>query len=179
MLHTSIVLILLTCFSRFNSSLVTQRRHAWDGVYDPHTNLMHYPKITQPTQAKWERIEDQHEPALKRRQLTNGTASLVKPSIFEPVSKVIARNFLVTDTVFVGPQYSGLSVPRPNTEGYDVGPNGLPDVTEEILTELPEDCRKALLAAKEKESEWKAAWVQDAASSMQNPIERAYIGFPV
>lgn len=113
----------------------------------------------------------------KRRLLTNGIASPAKPSIFEPVSKVIARNFLVTDTVFISPHYPGLSAAGPHTEGYDASANGLPDVTEDILTELPEDCRKALLDAKEKESEWKAAWAQDPAK--QIPIERAYIGFPV
>ncbi|KAL9119666.1 MAG: hypothetical protein Q9187_003781, partial [Circinaria calcarea] len=35
--------------SRFNSVLTANRRQNLEGVYEPHTNLIHYPKIMQPT----------------------------------------------------------------------------------------------------------------------------------
>jgi len=43
--------------SRFNSSLTAARRSTFDGVYDPHTNLKCFPAITQPTHARWERVD--------------------------------------------------------------------------------------------------------------------------
>ena len=72
--------------ARFNSSLAAARRTTLDGVYDTHTNLMCYPKIMQPTKAKWERVpefEDEEGfataaevPAAKKRKTqhhVNGT----------------------------------------------------------------------------------------------------------
>jgi hypothetical protein len=35
------------------------RRNAGNGVYDVHTNTMHYPASTQPTQVRWERVPEQ------------------------------------------------------------------------------------------------------------------------
>ncbi|EED19513.1 nuclear localization protein NPL6, putative [Talaromyces stipitatus ATCC 10500] len=42
--------------SRFNSVLANVRRENLEGVYDVHTNYMQYPKIMQPTHARWERV---------------------------------------------------------------------------------------------------------------------------
>jgi chromatin structure-remodeling complex protein RSC7 len=171
---------LLTCSSRFNSSLVTKRKLAWDGVYDPHTNLMHYPKNSQPTHAKWEVIpREEDEQASKQKLLTNGTNGHVEQSIFRPLSNVIARNFVVTDVVSVSPPISGFAVPGSNSMGFDVGANGLPDVTPEILEDLPEDCRKALLEAKAAERQWTSQWSTEKQDGMRAKLEISYLGFPV
>lgn len=42
--------------SAFNSNLVKMRETTQDGVYDIHTNTMHYPADTQPTRARWEAV---------------------------------------------------------------------------------------------------------------------------
>lgn len=42
--------------SRFNSNLTAARRQNLDGFYDPHTNIVQYPKITQPTHARWTQV---------------------------------------------------------------------------------------------------------------------------
>ncbi|QGA12809.1 hypothetical protein EYB26_000454 [Talaromyces marneffei] len=42
--------------SRFNSVLANVRRENLEGVYDVHTNYVQYPKIMQPTHARWEVI---------------------------------------------------------------------------------------------------------------------------
>lgn len=42
--------------SRFNSVLANVRRENLEGVYDVHTNYIQYPKIMQPTHARWEAV---------------------------------------------------------------------------------------------------------------------------
>ncbi|KAJ5760574.1 Chromatin-remodelling complex RSC SWI/SNF subunit Rsc7/Swp82 [Penicillium odoratum] len=42
--------------STFNSKIVEIRRGTMGGVYDVHTNTMHYPQITQPTHVRYERV---------------------------------------------------------------------------------------------------------------------------
>ncbi|KAJ5130766.1 Chromatin-remodelling complex RSC SWI/SNF subunit Rsc7/Swp82 [Penicillium bovifimosum] len=42
--------------SAYNSKLAEARRANLNGVYDVHTNTMQYPKIMQPTHARWERV---------------------------------------------------------------------------------------------------------------------------
>ncbi|CAG8134445.1 unnamed protein product [Penicillium olsonii] len=42
--------------SNYNHKLADMRRVNLNGVYDVHTNIMQYPKIMQPTHARWERV---------------------------------------------------------------------------------------------------------------------------
>ncbi|CAG8922581.1 unnamed protein product [Penicillium salamii] len=42
--------------SNYNHKLSDMRRANLNGVYDVHTNIMQYPKIMQPTHARWERV---------------------------------------------------------------------------------------------------------------------------
>jgi len=165
--------------SRFNSSLVAQRRAAWDGIYDPHTNAMHYPKSTQPTHVKWEQIRDEEEETVDEK-VPNGTSDEQHKAkkLFSKVPDVVNRNFMVTDTVFVSPSISGLGIPGMDGDTYDIGPNGLPEVTEEILEELPDECRDALLAAKQKEYEWKTTWSNETENGLRGNIKVAYLGWP-
>ena len=115
--------------SRFNSNLAAMRRQTLSGAYEPHTNLMCYPRNMQPTQAVWEEVDDTDEnpPPKKRRMngfngrpetLTNGvhdeygeeenTHKLPKKSsgLLQP-SSFLKRNYLVIDThLYTAPQAS-------------------------------------------------------------------------
>jgi chromatin structure-remodeling complex protein RSC7 len=141
---------------------------------------MHYPKITQPTHSKWEYIPaEEEEPAAKRRLLTNGSGAHDEPTIFKPVSQLIARNFLVADTLFINPPISGIGVPGSNAEGFDASSHGLPDASPEVLEALPAECREALLAAKDQEREWKSLWATEKEDGLRPHLEISYLGFPV
>lgn len=188
--------------SRFNSALVAARRTNVDGIYDPHTNQMHYPRIMQPTHARWEEVsitEDdvEDEAALTQKRLTNGTSSLTNgtytngatngsattkrsgKAVFEPVPSVVARNFLIVDTYFESAPITGAGVPGPDGDFHDVGVNGLPNVNDEILAELPPECRKALEEAKEKEQEWKSSWHGETIDGCRKELKIGFTGVPV
>jgi chromatin structure-remodeling complex protein RSC7 len=163
--------VLTAVYSRFNSSLVDARKQTWNGVYDPHTNVTHYPKITQPSHVKWDFIPNSPD-----ANLTNGHSS---HTIFSPVSNLVARNFLVVDTTFVAPTISGVGLPGPETYISDLNPNGLPNLDQEMMDELPEECRTALLQAKEKENKWKQQWGTETENGMRAKLKIGFLGFPV
>lgn len=162
--------------SRFNSQILTNRRANVSGVYDIHTNTIHYPKIIQPTHAKWERLPDISESTFNAQllnghangitDLTNGVENVSlgqQPapsfkSIFYDVPKIVTRNYLVVDTLFESPPVAGLGIPGPDGDSIDMGSNGLPDVDEETISLLPQECRAALLEAKKNEIMWRTNW---------------------
>jgi chromatin structure-remodeling complex protein RSC7 len=165
--------------SRFNSELAAERRRNWGGLYDPHTNLMHYPKASQPTHAKWEQLPaDEVDERLAKKQRLNGHSNSPRTS-FEPVSKVIARNFLVVDTVYVAPPHAGLGFPGPDGAFGDIGANGLPNTTPDILNDLPPDCRSALLAAKAQQEKWHHRFRGETEDGMRGQLKIGFMGFPV
>ncbi|KAF2281493.1 uncharacterized protein EI97DRAFT_367671 [Westerdykella ornata] len=143
--------------SRFNSSLSALRKANIQGIYDPHTNLMCYPKITQPTHARWEEV----------------------PPSESDVPEAVRRNYLVIDTYLQTPPFSGLGIPGPDGDFYDVGPNGLPDVSEEDIAKMSEETRQAFLKAKQAEQEWKNQWQSEAVDGARAKIKINYTGVPV
>ncbi|KZF19669.1 hypothetical protein L228DRAFT_270991 [Xylona heveae TC161] len=164
--------------SRFNTTLLAGRRQTLDGVYDPHTNLMHYPAMMQPTHARWEPIPpsladgDSHEHDNFSQEI-NGTEHLVngtgapkasvkhmagQHSIFTPVSPVHSRNYLITDTYFESPPISGLGLPGPDGDCADLDPKSLLDVDEDVWRELPSDCLEAFMKARQEQLNWKTTW---------------------
>ncbi|KAJ5347834.1 Chromatin-remodelling complex [Penicillium brevicompactum] len=50
--------------SNFNHKIADMRRANLNGVYDVHTNIMQFPKIMQPTHARWERVPPNPEAAI-------------------------------------------------------------------------------------------------------------------
>jgi len=105
------------------------------------------------------------------RRITNGEitkaeefaeADLQSPSIFTPVKPILSRNFLIVDTLYENPPSSMLGVPGPDSNTYDLGFNGLSGVSEDILSELTPECRKAFNDALAKENEWKGRWSTEA-----------------
>ncbi|PYH99286.1 nuclear localization protein Npl6 [Aspergillus ellipticus CBS 707.79] len=66
--------------SNFNSLMLHARRDNLEGQYDIHTNVMQYPKIMQPTHARWERLPppdprfaNKLAKGMSTLSLTNGT----------------------------------------------------------------------------------------------------------
>ena len=176
--------------SRFNSTLAAQRKLNWNGVYDPHTNQMHYPKTTQPTHVKWEKIppsDSDYNESSSIKAITNGATKLITNGVhplkadttFAPVPEVISRNFLVTDTVFVSAPQGSFGMPGPSGAGLGIASNGLPEMTADLLDELPPNCREALMEAKTKEAEWKNKWGSEAQDGLRGQLKIGFLGFPV
>lgn len=162
--------------SRFNSTLTSLRRANLAGVYDSHTNLMFYPKIMQPSHVRWEQIDD-NDPD---HALSNGSAlSRTPQSSFKPVPAVVSRNLLVTDTYFESPPISNLGVPGPDGNISDLGPNGLSTISQEVLDELPEDCRQAFEEARQAELDWKSKWGNEHTDGSRGKLRIGFNGFPV
>ncbi|KAF4633940.1 hypothetical protein G7Y89_g4179 [Cudoniella acicularis] len=153
--------------SRFNATLGALRRTNLNGIYDPHTNIMQYPKIMQPTHARWEQIDDHEVEA--NADLVNGDNQDHKQdessSMFPPVKPIYSRNFMIVDTVYETPSASNLGVPGPDGDLYDLGFNGLSAVSDEIKAELPPECRGAFEEALAKENEWKSRWGSEGQST--------------
>jgi chromatin structure-remodeling complex protein RSC7 len=134
-----------------------------NGVYDPHTNQMQYPKSMQPTHARWEQVDDYAEAEAEANgKLPNGhphePREDEKKSIFTPVKPLYSRNYMIIDTMYESAPASNLGVPGPDGDDYDIGFNGLSSVPPEIKAELPPDCLAAFNKALEKELQWKNRW---------------------
>ncbi len=155
--------------------LTAARRQNLDGFYDPHTNIMQYPTITQPTHARWEQIppsstlpSSMNETA---KALTNGDVTHIndhnhelvdrgqqEETNFPPIRPLYSRNFLIVDTHFITPPISGLGIPGPDGHVLDIKQNGLTDVPDGVLSELSPDCLQAFIEARDAELKWRAGW---------------------
>ncbi len=149
--------------SRFNAALGAARRQILNGIYDPHTNIMQYPKSMQPTHARWEQVDD-YEVATNGRVANGNTEDYDEGSIFTPVKPIYSRNFMIVDTVYESAPASNLGVPGPDGEFHDFGFNGLSSISDDLKAELPEECRVALEEALEKEMQWKNRWGSEGQS---------------
>lgn len=145
------------CCSRFNGSLSALRKANLQGVYDPHTNLMCYPKTTQPTHARWEEV----------------------PRSESDVPDIVRRNYLVVDTYVQSPPFSGLGLPGPDGNFLDVGTNGLPELDDEDVEKLAPEVRRAFLNAKKAEKEWKGQWRSETEDGARKKIKIGFSGVPV
>ena len=158
---------------------------------------MHYPKIMQPTHAKWEESPQRSDSipvSHANDHITNGVARLTNgvqqvslndksaeessQTIFDRVPSIVTRNFLVTDTVLEMPPTAGLGIPGSDSHAIDTGANGLPQLDEETLTLLPPDCRVAYLGAKQKEAEWKERWKNESEDGHRGRLRISYLGYP-
>lgn len=79
-------------------------------------------------------------------------------SIFPDIAPMFSRKFMISDTYLVTPPLSGLGIPGPDGEMLDIGPGGLADVPDQLLSELPEPCRHAFDLARAEEMKWKGSW---------------------
>lgn len=170
--------------------MAATRQTTQHGVYDTHTNMMFYPKNTQPTHAKWEQIPppSQTESTL---QITNGadgadsteaqSTSQQQPTKFSDVPPVVSRNYAVVDTAYTAPPISSVGFPGPDGAITDPtsGAQGLSNVSADIVDELPEDCRKAFEEAKAAELGWKQQWGTEGDSAMRGGLKIGFSGYPV
>ena len=186
---------MLTSHSRFNSATTSWRRDNLNGVYDTHTNMMFYPKIMQPTHARWEQLPTPDSSEPERKHLTNGDlpngttnhhdepvdTDSQQPTIFPPIPPVVSRNFTIVDTTFTSPSLSSSGYPGPDGFALDLasGPNGLSSIADDIVDELPEDCRRAFEDAKRTEMQWKRQWDTERQSSMRGVLKVGLTGWPV
>ncbi|KAK5169503.1 chromatin structure-remodeling complex subunit RSC7 [Saxophila tyrrhenica] len=189
--------------NRFNSHLAAFRHGNLDGVYDTHTNMMFYPKIMQPTHARWEQIPPPSTPAqAEQNLLTNGHTNDTTPNgthndsmdldhappqdttsstLFHPVPAVITRNFTVIDTTYTAPPLSHTGYPGPDGHTADPasGSNGLSNIPGELVDELPEDCRRAFEEARRTEVQWKRGWGTEGESGLRGGLRVGLSGYPV
>ena len=187
------------------------RRANLEGVYDANTNMMFYPKIMQPTHAKWEWIPPNSVSSDTKRYtngMTNGhrtvngntftsyehdtemqiddedfsrTQASSFTAQFAPVPAAVSRNFTVVDTHFDAPPISHAGYPGPDGDIEDPssGPNGLGSISQEIIDELPADCRAAFEEARSTERRWKQQWGTEAHSGHRGGLKIGYTGYPV
>ncbi|KAJ4324705.1 chromatin structure-remodeling complex subunit RSC7 [Neodidymelliopsis sp. IMI 364377] len=143
--------------SRFNTGLSALRRANMTGVYDPHTNLMCYPKTTQPTHARWERV----------------------PAAETDVPPIVARKYLIVDKMFQQPPFAGLGLPGPDADYIDVGTNGLPKLDDEVLAEMKPEEREAFEQIKSEETEWRSQWGGEITDGARSKPRIGFVGVPV
>jgi len=128
------------------------------GVYEIHTNTMHYPATTQPTRARIEQVVDREEEDDEVKESTK----------FTELNPVIPRNFLVMDVYMESPP-AGVSpasydVPLRHSSAVDhesyrsadfLAPfQGLSAVSPEIRDMLTPEQRKAFDQAVSIEKDW-------------------------
>ncbi|PYI04863.1 hypothetical protein BO78DRAFT_157465 [Aspergillus sclerotiicarbonarius CBS 121057] len=140
--------------SNFNSLMSLARRENLEGQYDIHTNVVQYPKIMQPTHARWERLPppdprvatklaqglstlsltngtDEEEPAAVSSEEANEAGDgptepePTDESIFSTVPAALSRRFAIHDIHYESSPYSNLGVPGPDGDVHDLGSNGL------------------------------------------------------
>jgi len=154
---------------------------------------MFYPKIMQPTHAKWEQVVDHpsdNQPAdtphIGNNSLVNGDSSNLSPhtshprsDTFKPVPDVVSRNLLVADTYFECPPIANPGLPGPDGNITDLGPNGLSTVPQDVMDELPEDCRVAFEQARDAELAWKSKWSTEQSDGSRGTLRIGFNGFPV
>lgn len=123
-------------------------------------------------------VDAEHAPDRMQSQLSTQT-----PTIFHPVPTSVSRTFTVIDTCFASPPVSGAGYPGPdgNIEDPSSGPNGLCSVPDEIVDELPPDCRAAFEAERARERRWKEGWGSEVQSGLrpQGGLRIGFNGWPV
>lgn len=115
----------------------------------------------QPTRAKYKQISpDEEEEA-------------ADSPMFPPVSVKVARNFLVTDTIFESPLRLQPIAAKTSSDTTDflASFNGLGSVSADLKDLLPPECRKALDESLDREKEWHARWgVENDVGARRRPI---------
>ncbi|KAL8716349.1 MAG: hypothetical protein Q9220_000254 [cf. Caloplaca sp. 1 TL-2023] len=151
--------------SRFNTSIASMRRQNLDGVYDPHTNILQYPKIMQPSHARWEACPVSS---------SNGVESGKADSKFPSVPSVLERNFLIADTYYVGPPTSGFGFPGLDGNIMGVGPSDGAAMTDSAAPLLPPECQVALQSAHEEATKWSNFWAGEDIDGARAQLRISY-----
>lgn len=127
------------------------------------------PKSTQPSHVKWDTVT-----------LEDDTLDHAAVTGFAAVQPVVARNFLVTDTIYSTPAQSNLGIPGADGDTWDtIGCNGVSDIPDELIAELPAECKAALTAAQRAERNWKSQWSTETTDGHRGTLRIGFNGFPV
>lgn len=121
----------------------------------------------QPTHARWEpagQIVDDND---------NDDNNNDIPSLFPPVRPDYAQTYRIVDISYESPA-GPWGLPGIDGDTLDMGFNGLSSISDDILAELPADCRQAFDAARHKERTWKNRWVSESRDGMRMvpPIDK-------
>ncbi|VUC20568.1 unnamed protein product [Clonostachys rosea] len=146
--------------SIFNAGINAIRKLNNAGVYDIHTNVMQYPTVMQPTQARIEQVTPEEE-------------NVQDTGPFPPVSLRMARNFFVTDTILETPPTGLASAVYDKADQTDFlsSFSGLGAVSDDIRALLPAECRSAFDNAVGQENQWKSRWGPEASNTCRrDPI---------
>lgn len=142
--------------SRFNATLSNLRRRNLSGVYDTHTNLVMFPKIIQPTRARWLHVNDCDSDQQSSKLISEKEAS--GPSLFTPLKSIYSKNLLIIDTMYESAPATLTGNFNSEENEFDTGFSGLSSISEEIKAELPAECLKALEKTLKIEKQWKSRW---------------------
>ena len=136
--------------SRFNSTLSKVRQRNTNGVYDIHTNSMHWPNNLQSTHARWQKVGAQDEAMADMAQK------------LPPLKPVYARNFRIHDFCLESAPDSSLGLP-----GHDNDEVSLGAIPPSVMAELPDDCLEALQSAQSREVAWRSQWTTEKSDGMR------------
>ena len=149
---------------------------------------MQYPKIMQPTHARWEqilpespashvqhdRMTEKHSFMSREAVQINGFIGPRETSIFTQIPPVYTRKFMVTDTFYETAPTSTLGYPGPDEALIDIDAAGLTHVSEEIVAELPTECHDAFIKARAQEDTWKGRWNTEAVDNARGELKITY-----
>ena len=178
--------------SRFNAFLAHNRRLNANGLYDTHTNMMLYPKIMQPTHARWEELPTplkttksleilpRRSSKISRLGIASGETvqdladTSAGETIFSDMAPIFTRNYMITDTYYLSPSSPGLGYPGPDGDVHDIDPNGLTKIQDDVLAELPGNCRQAFDEAKLAALRWKHTWGLESEDRARGELRISY-----
>ncbi|KAI4157678.1 MAG: hypothetical protein L6R39_000630 [Caloplaca ligustica] len=156
--------------SRFNSSIAAIRRQNLEGVYDTHTNIVHYPRIMQPTHARWEPCDSSDGSSPDKAMEQDKRVD----SRFPRIPSILRRNFLISDTYYVSPPVTGLGFPGPDGDYLDVGPPGLAATAESVAAAMTPECLAALKSVGQEARQWKEAWQGEGGDGARAQLRITY-----
>ena len=143
------------------------RQKNLEGVYDTHTNSLQYPKIMQPTHARWEESTcPTYSPSAEPDQ--------ARESRFPRVPAILKRNFLISDIYYVNPPVSDVGNPGPDGDILDVGTPGVATTSVSVAAEMPADCLLALKRARSDAMKWKNSWAGEERDGARAQLRITY-----
>lgn len=151
--------------SRFNATLRVARAENTDGVYDIHTNTMQWPRILQPTHARWQVVDHQVD---SQDESVEGLSTN-----FSKLEPVYARHFRVHDLCAESAPASNMANPGLGSEGQH-----LATIPPDILDELPAECRHAFDRAAEEELNWRSRWLSESFDGQRAPLLSSVDWYP-
>lgn len=119
--------------------------------------MMCYPKVTQPTHARWAEVSPEETDA----------------------PPLVRRKYLIVDFIFQQPPFAGLGLPGPDADFIDVGTNGLPTLDDEDEQNMKPEELEAFAQVKREELEWRSQWGGETTDGARAKPQIGFVGVPV